>query len=93
MTIEEIKKEFSEEFCYSSDEEIIEWRFTHKADPAGVWNFFLPHLQPTEAVLRVLRTAVKYQEDKKTRDGILKADGIRYAISKVKQYLAERGNI
>ena len=51
MTIEEIKKAFQNKFggesCWASDE---------------VWNFFLPHLQPTEAERKVAQKIYDWLE-------------------------------
>ena len=55
MTIEEIKKEFEEKFIGKAEKEGSVIRFYGGVNPATaleVWDFFLPHLQPTEAVLR-----------------------------------------
>ena len=56
MTIEEIKKEWVGKeiftgFSYDSDGEEYN-DYMNEDTKKEVWKFFLPHLQPTEAVLR-----------------------------------------
>ena len=79
MTIEEIKKAFQNKFggesCWASDE---------------VWNFFLPHLQPTEAV----EDFVVYC-NKELDKSLAKVHFVplmsRFLAEMLRKYLAERG--
>jgi hypothetical protein len=44
----------------------------------------------TNKELKILKKARKYQANRLTRDGLLKADGIDYAIRKLRESSKER---